>query len=112
MNDVFPNDAQQTPDEEWIAYGLARGWALLSKDQRIRYRAAELVALAPGGVLFCLSNGNLTIETQAQWFEHSRRAIESAAGRGPAFYVVYATPTRMAVRICCQPRVLVRQHEL
>jgi len=90
VNDAFPNDAQQTPDEEWIACGLTRGWALLSKDQRIRYRAKELLALAPGGVLFCLSNGNLTIETQVQRFECSRRAIESATGRGPAFYIVYA----------------------
>jgi hypothetical protein len=91
VNDVFPNDAQNTPDEEWIAYGLRHGWALLSKDQRIRYRAHELVALASGGVLFCLSNGNITIETQVRWFECSRRSIESAVSRGPAFYVVYAT---------------------
>jgi PIN domain-containing protein len=91
VNDAFPNDAQNTPDEEWIAYGLGHGWAMLSKDQRIRYRADELVALAPGGVLFCLSNRNLTIDTQVHWFERSRRSIESAVSRGPGFYVVYAT---------------------
>jgi PIN like domain len=86
VNDEFPDDAQDTADEEWITYGLARGWALLSKDQRIRYRASELAALASGGVLFCL-----TIATQVQWFHRSKKAIDSAATRGPAFYVVYAS---------------------
>lgn len=91
VNDAFPYDAQDTPDEAWITYGFTRGWALLSKDRRIRYRTHELVALVPGGVLFCLSNGNLTIDTQVQWFDSSRKSIESAANRGPGFYVVYAT---------------------
>ena len=49
----------------------------------LRKHAVELAALAPGGVLFCLSNGNLTINTQVRWFDDSRKAIESAAGRGP-----------------------------
>lgn len=89
--DVFPDDGQSTPDEEWITFGLRQGWALLTQDRRIRYRASELGALAGGGcVMFCLSSGNLLIEQRAVCFENSRDAIHHAAARdGAAFYVVY-----------------------
>jgi hypothetical protein len=30
--DVFPADAQDIPDEEWIAHGLDQSWVPLSKD--------------------------------------------------------------------------------
>ena len=51
--DHYPNDASDIPDENWIAEGCSRGWVLLSKDKRIRYRAAKLEALQEGH-LFCL----------------------------------------------------------
>ncbi|MGH3834564.1 MAG: hypothetical protein ACRDSF_02500 [Pseudonocardiaceae bacterium] len=41
-------------DESGIEYGLRRGWALLTKDQKIRYRAEELLSLAEHGKMFCL----------------------------------------------------------
>jgi uncharacterized protein with PIN domain len=46
--DHYPNDADEVPDEDWIAEGCSRGWILLTKDKRIRYRAAELEALQAG----------------------------------------------------------------
>ena len=90
--DLFPDDGQHTPDEEWIAFGLSQGWALLTQDGRIRYRAAELSALADGQcVMFCPSSGNLRIEQRAERFDASRPAIYGAANRGTAaFYTVYA----------------------
>src|ERR1700712_286898 len=57
--DHYPNDAGDVPDEEWIAEGSSRGWTLLTKDKRIRYRAAELEALQ--GHLFCLISGTMDI---------------------------------------------------
>ena len=54
--DHYPNDA----DEDWIAEGCSRGWILLTKDKRIRYRAAVLEALQEGH-LFCLITGNMNI---------------------------------------------------
>ncbi|WP_425393521.1 hypothetical protein [Actinokineospora enzanensis] len=33
--DHFPNDAQHVADEDWLAYGLDRGWSPLCKDGRI-----------------------------------------------------------------------------
>ena len=61
----YPSDANDVPDETWIAEGCSRGWVLLTKDKRIRYRSAELNALQAGH-LFCLTGGNLTIETMAE----------------------------------------------
>lgn len=64
--DHYPDDAAHVSDEAWIEEGCRRGWALLTKDQRIRYRAQELAALA--GSLFCLSSGNLGLDEMAHRF--------------------------------------------
>ncbi|MDT3395393.1 hypothetical protein RKE29_01800 [Streptomyces sp. B1866] len=39
IGDVFPDDGQNVPDEEWITYGLDRSWVPLSKDGRIKTQA-------------------------------------------------------------------------
>ena len=57
--DHYHDDAQHIADEEWIAEGCRRGWVLLTKDKKIRYRAEELDAL--NGHLFCLVGGNATV---------------------------------------------------
>ena len=52
----FPQDAR---DEEWLAQVGRRGWAVISKDTRIRYRQTELAALIAGGVrAFVLTRGD------------------------------------------------------
>ena len=54
----FPQDAR---DEEWLAEVGRRGWAVITKDTRIRYRQTELAALVAGGVrAFVLTRGDLT----------------------------------------------------
>lgn len=40
--DVFPTDAQDIPDEQWIAHGLDQPWVPLSKDGRIKTRDLEI----------------------------------------------------------------------
>ena len=65
ISDRYPEDASRIPDEEWIAEGCANGWVLLTKDKRIRYRAAELEALQEGH-LFCLVSGNMGINEMAE----------------------------------------------
>lgn len=87
--DFYPTDAEDVPDEEWIAEGCRRGWALLTKDQRIRYRAAELAALDKGH-LFCLSSGNMDIAAQAAAFLTAMPKMEAAIARHPVgFWHVY-----------------------
>lgn len=88
----FPDDGQKTSDPEWIRYGVDQGWALLTQDLRIRYRADELASLQDSaGVMFVLANGNLTIRERVDYFIANRQAIHSAAaGSGPALYKIYA----------------------
>jgi len=51
-DDVFPQD---TDDEVWLAEAGKRGWVVLMKDDRIRYRPGERTAVLKAGVpCFCL----------------------------------------------------------
>ncbi|WP_391858504.1 PIN-like domain-containing protein [Streptomyces rugosispiralis] len=62
LGEVYADDEQHVPDEEWIAHGLGQGWAPLTQDERIRYRAHERGALADGDQpLFYLSKKDLLI---------------------------------------------------
>jgi hypothetical protein len=74
--DFYPGDATEIPDPVWIAEGCARGWILLTKDRKIRYRTEELAAL--DGHLFCLADGNLTREAMADRFLLAMPAIRRA----------------------------------
>ena len=59
--EYYPDDAQKIADEDWISEACRRGWVLLTKDRRIRYRARELAALQDG-CLFCLADGNANLD--------------------------------------------------
>jgi hypothetical protein len=76
--DAYADDAQAIADEEWIAEGSRRGWVLLSKDQKIRYRGTELASLYDGR-LFCLANGNLRIDEMSGRFIAAHDSIPRAA---------------------------------
>lgn len=74
----------------WLREAGRRGWAVLMKDERIRYRSVERDALAAGAVqAFCLANGNLRAETMAEQFLD---VVDAMAARcqmpGPFLYVV------------------------
>jgi hypothetical protein len=75
--DFYPQDAQEIGDAQWIADGCRRGWTLLTKDRRIRYRTDELSALTRGH-LFCLADGNVTLDQIAQRFLDAMPAIHRA----------------------------------
>ena len=51
--EVFPADAQNVPDEDWIRHGLGCGWVPLSKDGRIKTRDREIEP--SGRVRLCCS---------------------------------------------------------
>jgi NAD(P)-dependent dehydrogenase (short-subunit alcohol dehydrogenase family) len=87
--EYYPDDAADIADEEWIAEGCSRGWILLTKDKKIRYRARELSAL-DSGHLFCLASGNLGLAEMAQRFVDAEAAIVRAVGRASVgFWHVY-----------------------
>ena len=91
VSEIYSNDGQDVPDPEWISYGLRQGWSLLTQDKRIRYRSAEIGALADGGgTMFCLSSGNLMIQARVDYFEGQREAIHRVArSDAVALYMVY-----------------------
>lgn len=98
VGDHFPNDGQHTSDEEWIGYGILRGWSLLAKDKRIRYVSRERGALIEGS-LFVLSNGNLQIADQVNCFHNSQERIyRAAAQQQVAIYMVYANDIKLQWR--------------
>src|SRR5438552_19081944 len=52
---------QGTPDAEWLPIVGQRGWTVLTKDTRIRYRPNEKQALLAAGVrAFAFASGNLS----------------------------------------------------
>lgn len=86
--DFYLEDADRVDDIEWIAEGCARGWSLLTKDKRIRYRRDEIGAL--NGHLFSLSSGNLTVAQAVDRFRHAAPRVEHAiAVESPGFWLIY-----------------------
>jgi hypothetical protein len=57
------------PDEEWLREVARRGWAILTKDRRIRRRPAELTALIESNAAaFVLTAGSLSGPAMAAAF--------------------------------------------
>jgi hypothetical protein len=86
----FPDDAQNVPDEEWLAYGLRHGWTPLCKDGRIKGRSTEREPLETHrAVLFYLDNQRLLRTEMIARFHAARQQIHRAVTRGgPAAYAV------------------------
>lgn len=87
MAEVYGEElGQGLADETWLADAGREGWLVLMKDDRIRYRPAELNALIENGVrAFCLTNANLRGE---------RSILDAAQTPGPYVYGIYATGLR------------------
>jgi hypothetical protein len=85
----IPHD-ETVDDVEWLQLAGQRGWPVLMKDERIKYRTAERQALLNHGVrAFCLTSGNLTAQTMADCFlRHQDLIWSEASGDGPALFAV------------------------
>ncbi|MFE9092985.1 toxin-antitoxin system, toxin component, PIN family protein [Streptomyces sp. NPDC007264] len=90
IGDVFTNDGQDVPDEEWIAHGLDRSWVPLSKDGRIKTRDLEIQpVMEREAVLFYLDNQQLRSVEMVERLVARREAIHRAVVKGgPAAYAV------------------------
>lgn len=84
-----PRD-EEVSDTEWLAHAGQRGWPVLMKDERIRYRPAERAAVLAHGVqAFSLANGNLRAEAMAEQFLAAFPQIAMRCGDpGPFLYTV------------------------
>lgn len=69
--------AIDTRDEVWLRAVGAKGWIVLSKDDAIRRRVAEITALRSAGVcFFSLGRGEYTGPTMARLFAQAMPQIE------------------------------------
>lgn len=94
-DDHFPPSAK---DSEWLPVVGKRGWVVLTKDDRIRYRQHEREALLDAGVrAFVLTNRNLTGGEMAAVFVDALRKIERLASKEGTGFI--ATVTRTTVRV-------------
>lgn len=87
---------QALADETWLADAGKNDWIVLMKDDRIRYRPAELDALVEHGVrAFCLTAANLRGADQAARIVANLDAIIGMASEpGPFVVGVYANGLR------------------
>lgn len=85
----MPQD-EAVDDVTWLRLAGERGWPVLMKDERIKYRTAERQTLIARGVrVFCLTSGNLTSRAMADCFIRHHDAIWSqATGAGAALFAV------------------------
>ncbi|MER5358904.1 toxin-antitoxin system, toxin component, PIN family protein [Streptomyces sp. NPDC002785] len=88
--DVFPEDGQHIPDEEWITHGLDRSWVPLTKDGRIKTRDREIQpVLDRSAVRFYLDNQQLRSIEMVQRLDTHRSAVYRAVEKGgPAAYAI------------------------
>jgi hypothetical protein len=78
-----------TADEVWLAEAGRKGWVVLTRDKRIRYRELELLALEAARVrAFVFTGGNVTVADTAAILAGGLRHFEriARANAGPFVY--------------------------
>lgn len=80
-------------DVDWLALAGQRGWPVLMRDTRIRYRPAERAALTANKVqAFCLTRGNLnSTDMAAAILRLMPEIIRACQGAGPCLYTFGVT---------------------
>lgn len=83
-------------DTAWLELAGQRGWPVLMKDERIRYRPSERAAVLAHCVqAFCLTGGNLRAAAMAeQYIAVIDDLAQACASRGPFLYAVSARGLR------------------
>jgi hypothetical protein len=91
ITEHFPDDAQGVGDPEWVEYGLAHGWSLLTQDDRIRRQPSALAPLRRyKGTVHCLASAELPREVRAERFHtHQRKIYGNVRAARLGFFVVY-----------------------
>jgi hypothetical protein len=87
---------QDVADTSWLQLAGQRGWPVLMKDERIRYRPAERAALVAHEVqAFCLTSGNLRAAVMAErYLAVINDLARACATPGPFLYAVSARSLR------------------
>jgi hypothetical protein len=91
LSEVYGIPADEdVADVDWLELAGTRGWAVLMKDERIRYRPAERQALVSHQVMaFCLNSANLRAHQMAELYLASIEEIAATCrDPGPFLYAV------------------------
>lgn len=91
-----PLPGEAVPDVEWLDLVGRRHWAVLMKDDKIRYRIAEISSLKSAGVhAFCIANGNLRAAEMAELFlAHEGEIFAICRTPGPTLHSITKTTFR------------------
>ena len=83
---------ESVDDVTWLTDSARRGWVAFMKDERIRRRPAERLAIeASSARCFCITNMNLTSAAMAERYIVNLAAIAQACTEpGPFMYAVHA----------------------
>lgn len=85
-DDHFPPDA---PDNVWLSDVSRRGWIVLTKDKRIRYRASELAAVsATKARVFTLTAGSIQAQEMADIYIRAMPKVQAFVARHSPPYIV------------------------
>ena len=87
---------EDVEDTEWLELAGQRGWPVLMKDERIRYRPSERAAVVAHRVqAFCLTSGNVRAAAMAEQYLTVIGDLAQACTRpGPFLYAVSARGLR------------------
>ncbi|WP_219419594.1 hypothetical protein [Pseudonocardia nigra] len=91
LAEIYGIPADETiADVDWLARAGREGWAVLMKDERIRYRPAERAAVIEHRVrAFCLTSGNLRAQDMASlYLGVLGRLVTACAEPGPFLYAI------------------------
>jgi hypothetical protein len=93
--------AKGTEDRMWLEHAGARGWVVLTRDKRIRYRQLELLALRAARVrAFVFTGGNVGMQDTGKVLAGALSRIQRIArsDKGPFIYHIGKSgrPIRMS----------------
>lgn len=86
--------AHDAPDEDWLRAAHSHGWLIVTRDQRIRYRANELRAVMDAKLhMFVFSQGGLSAAETATILcaTYPRMCALAKQHRAPAFFSLTKT---------------------
>jgi hypothetical protein len=86
--------SQGTPDAEWLPVIGQRGWIVITKDTRIRYRPNEKHALLAAGVrAFAFASGNLSGPEMSEAIVKALPKMRKLLASHPRAFVARITAT-------------------
>ena len=94
--------APNAPDDEWLAGVADKGWLVVTRDQRIRYKVNELQAAVRARLhLFVFTQGGLPAAETATILVHAYPAMcrRAASQPPPAFWSLQRSGAVTALRL-------------